>query len=688
MRLTSIDCETNGFDLHHGCKPYIVTACDEKTKDPVTYWEVDVDPLTRKPQWSRKDLQDIRKYMDSYDLWIFQNAKFDLTALSTLDRELFTWTKADWAKVHDTLYSSHLLFSNQPKDLTTLALIHIGVNIQPYEDKVKLATVEARKIAAKQFPDWLLADEGIPEMPSAEKKLWKLDMWVCRAIAKELKYPKSHHYWTVAANYANADSSVTLPIHNKLQERVLLRKLTKIYNERLKVLPVVYKMEMDGVTVSGANLKSMQQEFREDTATSTNICMNIAEEYGYELEMPKGSGNNGSLTNFVFGTLGLEVVKKTPTGKPCFDKDVIDHYMATLDVSGKPATFIRNLRGNRKRNKALEALDSYELYWMPTRLKDWYKLYCSLNVTGTDTLRFSSTNPNSQNISKQEGYNVRYCFGPAPGREWWSLDYSNLELVIPAYLAGETDMIYLFEKPKEPPYFGNYHMLIFDLLHPEKFAKHGMKCKEVYESTWYQWTKNGDFAVQYQAQEISGTADRAYHVPGAQRRIKERLNKINKLSEETVEFAKKYGYVETVPDKTVDPKRGYPLLCTRSKFGQILATVPLSYKIQGTAMWCTFKAMLRCQDYLDEINANKKPEYHAHMVLQVHDELVFDFPKSKVDPTSVKDWKTDKFNYLRTNLPHVKNLQKLMQQSGDDIGIPLRTTISYHNETWSKGVKV
>jgi len=673
LRATSLDTETNGVDLHHGAKPYLVTACNDQNE--VTYWEVDVDPLTREPQWTEDEITEIWEYLDSYDLWVFQNAKFDLTALSTIG---FIWDKSHWAKVHDTLYSAHLLFSNQPKDLTTLAMVHIGVNIQPYEDKVELATLESLKVIKKNpllFPNWRLAKAGLPEMPSADKKVWKYDMWVNRAVAKVMNYPSGHPAWTATANYANADSSVTLPIHDVLQEKLKKRKLTKIYKERLKVIPVVYKMEMDGVTVSGNRLKTMQQEFREDSTRSAAICMNIANEYKYDLEMPKGSSNNNSLLGFVFGPLGLESVKPTATGKPCFDKDVIDSYMATLEPKTKAATFIRNLRGNRKRSKALEAMDSYEEYWLPTRIKDWYKLHCSLNVTGTDTLRFSSQNPNAQNISKQEGFNVRYCFGPAPGREWWSLDYSNLELVIPAYLANEPDMIQLFERPKDPPYFGSYHMLIFDLLHPEKFAKHGMKCKEIYESTWYQWTKNGDFAVQYNAQEISGTADRAYHVPGAQRRIKDKLANIERFSQQTIEFANKHGYVETVPDKTVDPEHGYPLLCTRSKWGSVLATVPLSYKIQGTAMWCTFKAMLRCSDYLEELNRKAKKELYF-MPLQIHDELVFDFPKGVGKEPH------------KTNLPKVQHIQKLMQQSGDDIGIPLRTTITYHNESWSQGVKV
>jgi hypothetical protein len=84
---------------------------------------------------------------------------------------------------------------------------------------------------------------------------------------------------------------------------------------------------------------------------------------------------------------------------------------------------------------------------------------------------------------------------------------------------------------------------MFDTLHPEKFAQYGKKVKDVFASTWYQWTKNGDFAVQYGAIEESGTADAAYHVEGAQRKIQNRFTKIAELNQEQIAFANRNGYV-------------------------------------------------------------------------------------------------------------------------------------------------
>ena len=607
--------------------------------------------------------------------------------------------RRDWSKVYDKLLAGHLLASNQPHDLTSMVLIYLNKNIKPFDDDLAEACHKARAIAKKDFPDWRIASVDLPEMPSAKGKVWKFDSWLPRAITKEI-FDAPKGWRTICSAYANKDSQSTLALFKKQRELLKKRGLWKIYLERLKLLPIVYQMEDYGVTLSRNRLEELRVDYLAESSAASSICRNIATGYDYELALPK-SGNNNSLLEFVFGPLGLKSHKSSKkTGKPSMDKTVLEEWEATLPKRSKALAFVRALKGKRKRDTALNYLEGYERFWLPLGklppivaevqkafaeyghrvVPDitWYRLHPSLNPTGTDTLRWSSSNPNEQNISKQEGFNLRYCFGPAPGREWWSLDAKNIELRLPAYEAGETEMITLFENPNEPPYYGSYHLLVFDTLHPDKFAKHGKECKKVYESTWYQWTKNGNFAVQYGAVEASGTADRAYHVKGAQKRIQQRFRKIKKLNEKLIAQAQKTGYVETMPDKTVDPKRGYPLLCSRTRQNRVLPTVPLNYWSQGTAMWWMMKAMIRCQAYLNEINGRIGEKHYKqgfHMIMQVHDELVFDFPKS------IKASKPK-------NLAVVRKIQKLMEQGGDDIGVPTPVSIEYHPNNWSEGVSI
>ena len=748
----SLDTECTGLDLRHGAKPFLVTICNDASEQ--TWWEWPVDPLTRQPVVPPNDLYEIQRAIDKADFLVLQNPKYDVTALQTVFKGSLNW---DWGKVYDTLLAGHLLESNGLHDLTSMALIYLGVDVKPWEDKLEVAVKESRKLAEDIYPNWRIAKKGLPEMPSVKEKVWKSDIWLPTAIANEQGYPHGecevvnkkrkpfdvyigrgsdwgnpfvigkdgnrravinkyrrwiqkqptllkripeldgkrlgcfckprvchgdvlaellsehrHPWYDVGADYANSDSETTLAVFKQQRKLLKERGLWRIYLERLKVLPIVHQIEDHGITLSKVRLGELNTECKTESEKAEGICNTVADSYDFKLELPKGASNN-SLRAFIFDVLKLISSRYSDkTGDPSLDKFAVEDWIATLPKTSRALRFIKALQRKRKRDTALSFIESYKKFWLPVKPAQagWCMIYSSLNPTGTDTLRFSSSNPNAQQISKQEETNLRYCFGPAPGREWWSLDAKNIELRIPAYEAGETEMIDLFERETEGPYYGSVHMLMFAVLHPDKFARDKMDCKKKYAATWYQWTKNGDFAVQYGSVEQSGTADRAYHVPGAFQKIKSRFKQIHGpggLNERMIAHADKYGYVETMPDKTVNPNHGYPLRCSRSNSGKVLPTVPLNYHVQGTAMWWMMKGMIRCQAYLDKLNARpKSPGYH--MIMQVHDELVFDFPAGK------------KYNLLK-----VGKLRMLMEKGGDDIGIPTPVSIEYHPNNWGEG---
>lgn len=686
--MVSLDTETTGIDLKHDARPFLVTTCDDQ--DEVRFWEWNVDPLTRMPEIPPEDIREIGEFLfadgpNGPGPFVLQNAKFDFAALKTIGM----WDEQGWGVEHvwpdvlDTLIAGHLLASNQPHDLTTMALVYLGINIEPYEEAMRLACTEARRIARSRFPSWKIAKEGVAGMPSikgsgsgggrdSEKdKLWKNDTWLPRCIARELNYADDHPWWTVTSEYANFDSMTTLKLWQVQEEELKKNDLWEIYLDRLKLLPVIYGMEQKGVTISRDRSLSLKKQYVEQAMRHHADCITLAEG---KIETLPVSGVSNALWDVVFNHFALESPKKTKKGAESMDKYVLDEWLITLDAEENPHKFVKNLKAYRARKTAIGFIESYEKFWI--RYGDVYRLHMNLNPTGTDTLRFSCSNPNGQQISKKEikqeegqGRNAKWMFGPAPGREWWAIDYENIELRIPAYEAGEELMIQLFERPDDPPYFGSNHLLYFDILHPEMFAKHGKDVKEIFADTWYQWTKNGDFAVLYGAIASSGTADRAYHVVGGQAKIEGRLKKIKKLSQYYIEFANKHGYVETIPDKNLSSVRGYPLTCSRSFYGKVSPTVPLSYHVQGTAMQCTAKAMVRCQEYLNELNEDDPRGYF--IALQIHDEMVFDFPLGG-----------------RRNLARINNIKRLMEKSGDDIGVPLKAAVSYHPNNWMEKVKI
>lgn len=320
------------------------------------------------------------------------------------------------------------------------------------------------------------------------------------------------------------------------------------------------------------------------------------------------------------------------------------------------------------------------------------KVYCvtvpSSYVVTRRNGKVSITGNSKTGVDGSQEYSLRYAFGPLPGREWWAFDYANIELRIPAYASGQRELIELFEKYDHPPYYGSEHMLNFSVVYPdiweaelkevgpEKVSSH---IKKKYKDTYYQWCKNGDFGLQYNCGEA--TADRTFRRPGSFKRLKSKFFKKEALNQKCIRQAEKLGYVETMPDKTVNPRRGYPLLCTRTDSGGILPTVPLAYMVSGTAMWCTRKGMLRVDQQLREWRhtTTDGKNLDSHLILQVHDELVVDMPFSP-----------ERFN-LKTNKKEPGNsdkarqIRKLMEMSGDDIGVPLKVEINYHVNNYATG---
>lgn len=746
MLRRSLDTETTGLDVYHSARPFFVTMCDPEGE--LLYWETDVDPETREPQWTLGDWGEIRTAIEETDELILQNPKFDAQALFQLDRSFQTvW---DWTKVRDTLLAGHLLSSNRPHDLTSMTLQFLRIDMSEPEERLKEIVKECRRLARSDFPSWKIAKAGYEDMPSAKDETWKHDMWLPRALAKELKLCRgvcevvnkrneqfdiyigrgsdwgnpfkigedgtraeviekyrhwlqnqpelltrlpeldgkrlgcfcsplachgdvlqellakhTHPWWTACRDYANTDSSATLPLYDAQKKLIEERGLWPIYQERLKLLPIVCGMEERGITLSSERLEQQQKDYLEEADKAGAVCTTIAASHGYDLELPK-SGNNQSLLRYVFGPLGLPMLKTSKkTGNPSMDKDVIAEWLITLPERSKQASFIRNLSAKRKRDTALSYMAGYRRFWLPTGKKGWYVLHPSLNPTGTDTLRWSSQSPNEQNISKKEGFNLRHSFGPAPGREWWSLDYQNIELRIPAYESGEEAMVELFDKPNDPPYFGSYHLLNASIVYPDLFwplAETEGAFKDKYKSTWYQRCKNGGFAIQYGCQEAK--ADATFGRSGAFRSIKEKMPKVAALNDKYVRQANRQGYVETLPDKSIGMSKGYPIYCSRTSWGDISPTIPLNYHVQSTACWAIMKAMIRVTEYLQQFDG-------YYLIMQIHDELVLDFPA-----------------YGKRNLPKIRKVQKLMEESGVDIGIPLTTSIAYHPTSWDEEIEI
>ena len=124
--MIAFDTETTGIDLFHGAKPFLVTTYDGESNQ---WWEWDVNPLTRQPEIPKRDKVEIKRVIRKNSL-VLHNSKFDAHGMDRIGLPL------NWSTLDDTLLMAHLVDSKANKDLTTLTLVHLGINVQPFEDRV------------------------------------------------------------------------------------------------------------------------------------------------------------------------------------------------------------------------------------------------------------------------------------------------------------------------------------------------------------------------------------------------------------------------------------------------------------------------------------------------------------------------------------------------------------------------
>lgn len=605
--MISLSLQTTGKDLHHGCNPFAVSICEED--DSQSYWIWDVDPLTRNVATPNRhdliadDLDEIENFVDD-EVIVFHDSKFAVMALDNVLCNVH-W---GWADIHDTMLSAHLLDSSANLDLKSQVKEWLDFDL----DESILDDVAKYRTRAEQpeykMSDWRLAGHGLPEMPSGGDCRVS-DLWLISVIDSDDDS---------LDDYLNLKSALILHLHRAHMVEIKKRGLEEIYEERRKILPLVYHMEGAGLTLSKDRLFELMDEYEEEADDSLEMAGIIGKKLGY-------SGVLDACANV------------RPDGVK----------------NSKASALIKYSSDYRKYSYGLSIMKGYERFMLPFN-SDTHVMYPRLHPVGSSTLRWTSSDPNEHGVSKA----TRGVFGPDTGRCWASLDYSNLDLRIAAYDAGETEMIELFENRGKGPYFGSYHLLIFDILHPDEFKEHGIKCKEVYADTLYKWTKAGNFAIQYGAMEGSGTADDAYHVEGAHALIQGRFEKIVQLNQRQVDIANERGYVETIPDRELNMACGYPVRLVRGPNRKVKPTQPLSYRVSSAAMWVFCRAMVEVHEYLDGLDG-------WNMIAMVHDEIILDFPAD-------------------ASRKPLGKICRIMEDKGSCIGVPLVVGVKLHENNWGE----
>ena len=371
-------------------------------------------------------------------------------------------------------------------------------------------------------------------------------------------------------------------------------------NIEVKVARVLANMEYEGIHVSKKALEKMSDELDERIKILEASIHTLAGSE-FNIASPKQLGI------VLFEDLGLPPVKKTKTG---YSTSV--EVLEQLQHSHEIIPLIMEYR-------VLTKLNSTYAKGLVKDITRKGKIHTRYEQTLTQTGRLSSVNPNLQNIPTriEEGKKIRKAFIPASDdRVILSIDYSQMELRVLAHMAQDKGMIDAFTHDLD--------------IHTKTASEvNGVSLDEV-TPTMRREAKAVNFGIVYGISDFGLSNNLGI----TRKRAKEFIDKyletfsgVNKYMTDIVEFAKEHGYVETLYNR----RRALPEINAKNKIvASLNARLAMNTPIQGTAADIIKLAMINAFDYIE------KTKVDAKLLLQVHDELIFDVNKDVVDEFTIE----------------------------------------------------
>ena len=372
--------------------------------------------------------------------------------------------------------------------------------------------------------------------------------------------------------------------------------MTTVYETLERPLvPVLAQMEMHGIKVDRDTLSRMSNAFAQKMA-------------GLEAEIHALAGENfnvgspAQLGEILFDKMGLEGGKRGKTGKYSTGADILEDLATEHDL---PARVLDWRQLSKLKSTYTDALQDHIN-------AETGRVHTSYVQTGANTGRLASTDPNLQNIPvrTEEGRRIREAFIAEPGKTLVSLDYSQIELRILAHIADITALKEAFRDGQDI---------------------HAMTASEVFGVPMDQMTpeirrraKAINFGVIY---GISGFGlARNLRIPRGEaqdfiNRYFERFPGIRAYMDHTKAFAKEHGFVQTLFGRRIHT----PEINASGPKASFAYRAAINAPIQGTAADVIRRAMIRMPDAIAHLP--------ARMLLQVHDELVFEVEDAAVDDT-------------------------------------------------------
>jgi DNA polymerase I len=454
---------------------------------------------------------------------------------------------------HDTLLQSYVFESHKPHDMDTMALRHLGYTTIPYVD-------------------------------------------VCGKGANQICFDQVE--LARATEYAGEDSDITLRLHQAMLQHVESDEgLNYVYrNVELPTQVVLQKIERNGVLVD-ANLLAEQ---------SRELAGRIAqlEQQAYELAGgPFNLGSPKQIGEIFFGKLQLPVIKKTATGAPSTDEEVLQKLAEDYPL---PKVLLEH--------RGLSKLKSTYTDKLPKMVNPGTgRVHTNYAQAVAVTGRLASNDPNLQNIPVRtsEGRRIREAFVAPPGSVIVSADYSQIELRIMAHISGDEAMLSAFAQGED--------------IHRATAAEiFGILPSDV-QSEQRRYAKVINFGLIYGMSAFGLAANLGIERSAAASYIDRYFNRfhgVKQYMDETRLAAKSRGYVETVFGRRLWlPEINSPNGPRRAAAERAAINAPM----QGTAADLIKLAMIAVQAWIES------DQLATRVVMQVHDELVLEVPEAELE---------------------------------------------------------
>ncbi len=452
---------------------------------------------------------------------------------------------------HDTLLQSYVLESHRPHDMDNLAWRHLNVKTITYDE---------------------VTGKGVNRIAFEQVALDR------------------------ATEYAAEDADVTLRLHRVLYPSIGAdARLDYVYSQlELPVREVLFKMERNGILVDAALLGRQSRELGERVVALEQQAHQLAGQ-------PFNLGSPKQLGDILFTKMGLPVVKKTATGVPSTDEEVLQELAADYPL---PKVLLEH--------RALSKLKSTYTDKLPQMINAATgRVHTTFAQATAVTGRLASSDPNLQNIPVRtaEGRRIREAFIAPPGRVLVSADYSQVELRIMAHLSEDPALVQAFHEG-------------LDIHRATAGEIFGVPPAEV-TSDQRRYIKAVNFGLIYGMGAFGLAQQLGIERGAAQQFIDKyfaRYPGVAQYMQRTREVAREHGYVETVfgrrlwlPDINA---AGGP---RRAGAERAAINAPM----QGTAADLIKLAMIAVQGWIE------RERLATRMLLQVHDELVLEVPDAE-----------------------------------------------------------